>query len=171
MEISGLEKAAQSDRNEIVSIVGRAVEHLNHSGIPQWDEVYPHKNDVDEDIQRGQLYVARAEGQIAGIITLNQECDPEYQNGAWGLSGAGFHGGTPPDRIAAMQGRGIGTQMMCMAEAMLRENGMKSIRLDAFSQNPYSLRLYEKLGYHTVGEAVWRKGLFYLMEKDIGADR
>ena len=171
MEISGLEKAAQSDRDEIVAIVGCAVEHLNQSGIPQWDEVYPHKNDVDEDIQKGQLYVARTEGQIAGIITLNQECDPEYQNGAWDYQGPDFMVVHRLIVSPAVQGQGIGTKMMRLAEAMLRESGIKSVRLDAFSENPYSLRLYEKLGYHTVGEAVWRKGLFYLMEKDIGDER
>ncbi|MNN59613.1 hypothetical protein D3C81_1747410 [compost metagenome] len=38
---------------------------------------------------------------------------------------------------------------------------------DAFSQNPYALRMYEKLNYHTVGEVQWRKDLFYLMEKKL----
>jgi predicted GNAT family acetyltransferase len=39
--------------------------------------------------------------------------------------------------------------------------------LDAFSLNPFALRLYEKIGYVRVGEANWRKGLFYLYEKKI----
>ena len=66
-----------------------------------------------------------------------------------------------------MQGQGVGTRMMQMIERMLCKQGIQSIRLDAFSKNPYSLKLYQKLGYSTVGEALWRKGLFYLMEKNI----
>ncbi len=50
---------------------------------------------------------------------------------------------------------------------MLRDRGIESVRLDAFSLNPYALRMYEGLGYKKVGEANWRKGLFYLFEKNL----
>ena len=48
---------------------------------------------------------------------------------------------------------------------MLNEGGKRAIRLDAFSKNPFALKMYIALGYTVVGEARWRKGLFYLMEK------
>lgn len=38
-------------------------------------------------------------------------------------------------------------------------------RLDAFTENPFALKLYDNLGYSRVGYADWRKGRFYLMEK------
>lgn len=41
----------------------------------------------------------------------------------------------------------------------------KSIRLDCFTQNPYSQKLYYNLGFKNVGFAHWRKGEFLLMEK------
>jgi ribosomal protein S18 acetylase RimI-like enzyme len=168
--ISALENAMPGDRDEIVSLILTVVDHLNRIGIPQWDEKYPCASDVDEDLHKGHLYVARAGQEIAGIITLNKQCDPAYQNGGWLYRG--------PDHMVVhrlcvaprLQGHGIGAQMMRMAEKMLRESGMKSVRLDAFSQNPYSLGLYEKLGYRIAGEALWHKGLFYLMEKDISED-
>ena len=168
MEQFVLDKATAADKTEILLLFQRAVEHLDASGIAQWDAVYPHASNVEEDIRNGQLYLVRAESRIAGVITLNQSFDPEYRNAKWTYQGKDF---VVVHRLCIspdIQGRGMGTRMMRMAEAMLRENGIQSIRLDCFSQNPYSLRLYEKLGYHTVGEAVWRKGLFYLMEKNIG---
>ena len=167
MTLSALEKASAGDRDEIVSLVLAVVERLNQTGIPQWDEVYPNASDVDRDLQKYQLYIARAGGRIAGIITLNRESDPEYQNGDWEYSGPDYR---VVHRLCVspdMQGQGIGGQMMRMTETMLREQGVKSLRLDAFSQNPHSLKLYQKLGYHVTGEAVWRKGLFYLMEKNL----
>jgi ribosomal protein S18 acetylase RimI-like enzyme len=170
MEISALEKAAQSDRDGIVAMIRSATEHLNQTGIPQWDETYPNASNVDADIQKQELYIVRFNGGIAGIVTLNRECDPEYQNGEWEYRGPDFMVAHRLIVSPAVQGRGIGTKIMQMAEAMLRENGIKSVRLDAFSQNPYSLRLYDKLGYRIVGEAVWRKGFFYLMEKNIDAE-
>lgn len=45
------------------------------------------------------------------------------------------------------------------------KNGNSSIKLDAFTQNPIALSLYEKLGYKVKGYADWRKGKFVLMEK------
>lgn len=41
----------------------------------------------------------------------------------------------------------------------------QAIRLDAFSQNLFVLKLYNNLGYARVGEVDWRKGRFYLLEK------
>ncbi|MBD5427537.1 MAG: hypothetical protein HDR38_08340 [Treponema sp.] len=52
-----------------------------------------------------------------------------------------------------------------VAEVQLVGWGIHTIRLDAFSENPYALRLYEHMGYVKVGTADWRKGMFYLMEK------
>lgn len=167
MEISSLAKAAPGDRDEIVAMIRSATEHLNQTGIPQWDEAYPNASNVDADIQKRQLYIIRFGGKIAGIVTLNREYDPEYQNGRWEYRGPDFMVVHRLIVSPAVQGRGIGAKIMQMAESMLRESGIKSVRLDAFSQNPYSLRLYGKLGYRTVGEALWRKGLFYLMEKVI----
>jgi hypothetical protein len=56
---------------------------------------------------------------------------------------------------------------MIMIEELLRKEGIQSIRLDAFSLNPYALKMYGALGYQKVGETNWRKGLFYLLEKKL----
>lgn len=50
-------------------------------------------------------------------------------------------------------------------ESKLRNEGIKSIRLDAFTKNPYAIKLYKNLGYNIAGIAEWRMGKFYLMEK------
>jgi ribosomal protein S18 acetylase RimI-like enzyme len=56
---------------------------------------------------------------------------------------------------------------MAFIEETLRARGVKAVRLDAFSLNPFALRLYERLGYEKTGEVTFRKGLFYLYEKDL----
>ncbi len=170
MMLSALEKAAASDMEEIVSLFQGAVDRLNETGIPQWDEVYPHADDIAQDIRDGQLYIARINGRITGVITLNQFADPAYANGNWAYRGPDFMVVHRLCVAADAQGQGVGTQIMKLAETMLRQKGVRSMRLDTFSQNPYSCGMYEKLGFHTVGEALFRKGLFYLMEKDITKD-
>lgn len=54
-----------------------------------------------------------------------------------------------------------------MIEDLLKKQRVQSIRLDAFSLNPYALKMYEALGYEKVGEINWRKGTFYLCEKKL----
>lgn len=56
---------------------------------------------------------------------------------------------------------------MIHIENELRKKNIETIRLDAFSENIYAIKMYEKLGYVNVGEANWRKGKFYLLEKKI----
>ena len=54
---------------------------------------------------------------------------------------------------------------MRLIEEFLKGEGIETIRVDAFSLNPFALKMYEKAGYSKVGEANWWKGLFYLFEK------
>lgn len=65
----------------------------------------------------------------------------------------------------AFQNKGVGTATVNYIEKQVKNENTKSIRLDVFSKNPQAIHLYEKFGYKKVGEADWRKGRFYLMEK------
>ena len=60
---------------------------------------------------------------------------------------------------------GVGSKTVKYIEDKVKLKGIESIRLDTFTLNPYSLRMYDKLGYKKVGMVHWRKGDFYLMEK------
>ncbi len=167
MKITALQQATADDRDAIVALVHAVVDHLNQNDIAQWDEVYPNESHVDEDLQNRQLYLAKAGGTLAGIITLNRDSDPEYATADWQYNGPDYRVVHRLCVSPALQGQGIGRQMMQLAEAMLKVSGVKSLRLDAFSQNPQALKLYQNLGYRITGTAHWRKGLFYLMEKNI----
>ena len=52
-------------------------------------------------------------------------------------------------------------------EKAAKDVGIKSLRLDVLSSNPYAVKLYKKLNYTIAGIAEYRKGKFYLMEKKI----
>jgi ribosomal protein S18 acetylase RimI-like enzyme len=65
------------------------------------------------------------------------------------------------------QGRGVAGEAMDYIESSVVSRGVHAVRLDAFSQNPAALRLYERRGYVKAGEIVYRKGLFYLYEKKL----
>ena len=157
--------AGMEDLEEIFHMVQNAIENMNQQGIRQWDTIYPDKVILKEDILKKQLRVGVIDGQIAVIYVLNQECDEAYQIGKW------MHQTEPYYVIhrlcvnPAFQNRGIAGSAMLHIERELLDMGITAIRLDVFSRNPYALKLYDSLGYTRVGEAHWRMGEFYLMEK------
>ncbi len=162
--------AEEGDLDEICALVQAAVAEMERRGIFQWDEIYPAREDFLNDIKSRSLFIGQTEFQstkrIAVIYVLNKECDEEYKTAAWTIQGDWrvLH------RICVhpdFQNQGIAKMTLAHIEQKARDLGAASIRLDVFSQNPFSQRLYERAGYRKTGEANWRKGLFYLMEKDL----
>jgi RimJ/RimL family protein N-acetyltransferase len=113
------------------------------------------------------MYGGMIDGGLASVFTLNQECDLDYSKGNWTYQDEPFKILHRLCVDPAYQNRGIGAETMIMMEAMAKKEGVRSIRLDTFSLNPWALRLYEKLGYRWVGELMFRKGLFFLFEKNL----
>ncbi len=164
-------KGRADDLEEIFAFVQAAVVKMNEEKIFQWDEIYPDMTDFALAVENGELYVAEIsvagekEKRLAATYTLNTQYDEEYKTAAWSKPEKSFY---ILHRIVVnpeFQHRGLGNTVMQHIEEQCRENGIESIRLDVFSQNPYSLRLYEKRGFVKTGDADWRKGRFYLMEK------
>jgi GNAT superfamily N-acetyltransferase len=166
MEIEPIyEKANILDLDRIFGIYTRAVEGMNAAGIAQWDELYPTIDIIHSDIAKGELTTVRIGSDIAAVFVINNECDEQYQNGCWQGNASGY---SVIHRLCVdpkYQNRGLAKTIMMHIEQVLHAANCESVRLDAFSRNPYALRLYTALGYKTVGEVRWRKGLFYLMEK------
>ena len=157
--------AGMEDLEEIFTLVTGAIHTMNEQGIFQWDELYPDKTILREDIAKEQLRVGAVEGQIAVIYVLNQECDEAYQTGRWMHEKEPFYVIHRLCVNPAFQNRGVAGSTMLHVEQELLAMGITAIRLDVFSRNPYALKLYDSLGYTKVGEAHWRMGEFYLMEK------
>jgi GNAT superfamily N-acetyltransferase len=141
---------------------------MRADGIDQWDDVYPTAANLAADVAGGTLYIASAEGRpVAGAFTIDERQEPEYAAVAWSISAP---------RVAVVhrlmvhpvcQGRGLGPYLMRFAELRGRQLGCGAMRLDAFTRNPRSLRLYERLGYRDAGPVTFRKGLFRCLEKDL----
>lgn len=167
METVTMRAARPEEMPTVCAIFREATEDLASQGIAQWDEIYPTPAILNDDLARGELYVGETDAGVAAAVVLNETCDPAYANGAWEGSGPYVivHRLCVSPRA---QGGGVGRGLMTAVEDWARAHGYAEIRLDAFSQNPHALRMYNRLGYGKRGEAVWRKGLFYLMEKRLG---
>lgn len=158
-------QAKSADLDGIVLLAGQAVLQMASQGIDQWDELYPAREDFEQDINSSQLTVGMLDGELAVIYTVNREFEPEYESAGWKNPGKPF---CILHRLcvkSTYQNRGIARQTMEHMEQEAAAKGIRAIRLDVFSRNPHALKLYQSCGYERVGTARWRKGLFYLMEK------
>lgn len=155
----------QEDLEEICNLFESAIDTMIQNKILQWDEIYPTKEDLQQDIDQGQLYVGIVKDRIAVVYVLNRESDEQYQNGKWKNPEEPYYVVHRLCVDPVFQNQGIARQTLLHIEEQLAGWGIHAIRLDVFSENPYSQKLYAHLGYTQVGYADWRKGKFYLMEK------
>ena len=160
-----LRKAELEDWDIVTDIYRQAIQEMNNKNIRQWDEIYPDDLILKEDILKKEMYVGIVDKTIVSAVVINREFDEDYRAGHWQSDCfAVVH------RLCvhpAYQNKKIGRDTMSQVEVLLRSEGIRSIRLDTFSRNPYALNLYGVLGYEKVGEVNWRKGLFYLLEKQL----
>lgn len=157
--------AEMSDLDEAFALIQCGIRNMIKNGIYQWDEIYPAYEDLKTDIEKQQLYVGTADNRIIVVFVINREYDPEYDDGKWSYTGEDFR---VIHRLCVhpdFQNMGIARKTLLYAEELLLSQGIASIRLDTFTQNPYALKLYDSLCYRTAGYADWRKGRFVLLEK------
>ncbi|MDT8715994.1 GNAT family N-acetyltransferase [Clostridium sp. 19966] len=159
-----IRKARLEEADTIMDLIKAAVKDLNDKNINQWDDIYPNKEVIEEDIKKQNLYVA-AEEDIKGIIVLNEFQDKEYFDLKWR-----YTEGKPLviHRLCVhpkAQGRGVAKALISFAESFAIENNYNFMRLDAFTENSISCSLYEKVGFEKAGLVNFRKGKFYCFEK------
>ena len=160
-------RAGTDDLDALVALYGAAAQDMREKGIDQWDEYYPDREILAEDVESGDMTLGLLDGQLACAYVVNREYEPEYELGAWEHTEGDF---CVLHRLCVnpeMQGRGLARQAMARMEKTALEQGFDSVRLDVFSQNLHAQRLYERLGYRRTGEVRFRKGIFYLMEKKL----
>lgn len=161
--------ANKKDIDAIHKMIRDAIRRMEEHNIFQWDELYPTKDDFFRDIERKELYIGEKDNEIAVVFTVNKESDIEYNKGEWNYPESEYR---VVHRLCVnpkLQNSGIARMTLEYIERILREQGVESIRLDTFCENPFSCSLYLHNGYKIVGVVQWRKGNFYLLEKSISS--
>lgn len=162
MEFRG---ATLSDLPELMALFRAATRQMDAQGILQWDEIYPDEATIRADIVRGQMRVGTRSDRIAVAFMLDLCKAGDYEPADWRYREPDF---AVLHRLCVhpdFQGQGVAKAAMDFLESAMLSSGIQTIRLDAFSQNPAALHLYESRGYEKAGEIRYRKGLFYLYEK------
>ena len=160
-------KIKLQDVNEVMRLIKEAIVEMESHNIYQWDEIYPDYQTMLSDIQAETMFGVFKNGELAGIVILNEEQSPEYSSIKWESSNTNT---LVMHRLCVrpkFQRQGIAKQLLNFSEELAVKGNYKSIRLDAFSANHFALDLYSNNGYKKRGMVTFRKGDFHCYEKII----
>jgi GNAT superfamily N-acetyltransferase len=148
-----LRKATHADINTIWDILQQAIEQRRKDGSDQWQQGYPNRQTVEDDIAHGYGYVLTENEVIIAYAAVLFGIEPAYNEieGQWLTDGdyAAVH------RVAtanAVKGRGVATQLFRLIEDMSVRHHVFSIKVDTNFDNIPMLRILEKLDYTYCGE-------------------
>ena len=167
-----INKATTSDLDQVYSLTKSCAKDMIENGIFQWNENYPSKEVLKNDIKLQQIWKLYESNKIIGIIVLTEIEDKEYEKVKWltkNYKNLYIH------RLAILpefQGKGYAQKLMDFTENYAKENNFKSIRLDTFSQNKRNQLFYEKRNYTKLDKIYFSnqsEDPFYCYEKVLNA--
>ena len=61
--------AKKTDLEEIVRLYKRAILKMDEQNIPQWDEVYPDRATLEDDVKKKQMFVGKKNGKSQSALS------------------------------------------------------------------------------------------------------
>ena len=148
-----LRKAVYSESPKIWEILQQAIEQRKNDGSDQWQNGYPNKQTVHDDISNEYGFVLLDNNEIIAYAAIIFGEEPAYANiqGQW-LSNDDC---VVVHRVAvsnAVKGKGIATQLFKEIENLCLEKKVYSIKVDTNFDNLPMLKILDKLNYTYCGE-------------------
>jgi aminoglycoside 6'-N-acetyltransferase len=105
-----------------------------------------------------ETFTIEVDGQVAGLVLVSEENDPEYRHAALDIS-----------LSTAFQGRGLGREALrVVIDHLVRDRGHHRFTIDPDVENEPAIRCYAAVGFRPVGvmrsyshvaDGPWRDGL------------
>jgi ribosomal protein S18 acetylase RimI-like enzyme len=153
--------ATHSDIESILSIVRSAQLSLKELGIDQWQDGYPSKGVIVEDITQGVGYVICSDaGAVVGyeaIVLTGEEAYNQIADETWNTSDSYV----VVHRLCVSgdcRRCGVAQELMAYAAKYAVENGVNAFRIDTHKGNVRMLSLLHKLGFKHVGIVKYDSG-------------
>jgi GNAT superfamily N-acetyltransferase len=162
--------ATLADIPQILQLILEIIPSMHAEANFQWDDNYPNAKVFENDIALEQLWVAEADGAIAGVAAFLTEQEPEYAQANWDVN----EDAVVIHRLAVNihhRGKRVAAKLMEQAEYVAISKNIKTLRVDTNAINKPAQQLFPKLGYTYVGQIglEFRPGLlFYCYEKRLG---
>ncbi len=153
-----LRPATLADVPAILALYRSQVGH----GDSDWDEEYPNRDILMEDLDAGSQFVAVIAGNIVGAISAC-DGDDDLSHLPW-TPGHGLY----LFRLCvspAAQGHGLGAEIMRQTVQMAKARGFDAVRLLCAKANGTAQRLYQRLGFGYLGDCFLYETDFTVLEK------
>lgn len=147
-----IRKTTFGDVDAIVPILEEARRTIAALGINQWQDGYPNRAVIEEDVRLDRSYVLVKDGQVIGTFAFIRDGEPLYdviENGHW-TTGDGNRNYDTVHRVAiavSSRGSGASTAMVQFASDLARIAGKTSVRIDTHEGNRVMCRMLEKHGF------------------------
>ncbi len=141
--------ASIEDINYINSMFDAAKAKGKIDDTSDWDEDYPNKEIISEDIKNKGLYVLEDQDKIIASISIVEDEPEEIKDLGWERVRSCFL-----VRLCVApeyQGEGIGEKMMKSISIVAKEKGYKATHHLAAEVNKAANRLYKRMGYKDLG--------------------
>lgn len=155
--MTSIRRATEEDIERCDLILNHAKDFLRSQGLSQWQWGYPSRQNIENDVEAKELYVAYDEetGEILGSAMITLAGEPNYNSplrGAWLTD-------SPNDAQATYacihrvtcapehRGKGVATSLMAECERQAREAGKRSCRVETHPHNASMRHIAEKMGY------------------------
>ena len=127
------------------------------SKITNWDEDYPNRKILSDDLNAGALFKSVHEGKIISIMLIRPWAEYLAYEGdrdidTWDPTIKNPCGMARFCVDPRLQGQGLGRRMMQASIDRARALGYDGIHFQAAKNNPLTLHLYDSMGYHRAGE-------------------
>ena len=146
----------------------------NHTNYPHWVyQIYPTIDTAKDAFDKNELYLCLEQQQIVGAFILNEDPDGAYDKGHWSqdLQDGDYLVIHTLAVDKKQTGKGIGTSLVAFCIQEAKQLGYKGLRLDVVPTNSPAMKLYQKMGFHYIGDEDLQRDLadipeFSLFEYD-----
>jgi GNAT superfamily N-acetyltransferase len=140
-------KAQKEDFGKVLGLVSDIIKDMKSKRNPQWDENYPTRKILQNDLKNGTMYIMVEEGKFIGLCALTENEEPQYIEMDWEDKNANA---LEIHRIAvhpSWQKKGIAKKLFDFAEEHAEKNGYSSMRLDTYCKNSRMIKIIKQRGY------------------------
>ena len=151
-----VQRTTEKDVAGILCLFDEARKTIAALGIDQWQNGYPNREAVEEDISNSFSYCIYKDGELGGTFALIENGEPTYEeifDGHW-LSGDNNKNYLALHRVAvavSMRGTGIAPEIIRFSVERAKLLGRDSVRIDTHKGNVVMRRMLEKNGFKECG--------------------
>lgn len=146
-------QSVESDIPGIMDIIHQAQAYFKEQGIDQWQNGYPNREVILNDIKNHYGYVLLNDDRIVGTVSVSFDGEKTYESiyhGNW-ISHQEY---AVIHRLAVdsnFKGTGLSSIMLKHIEEMCLQKGVHSIKLDTHKDNHSMQKLVKKNGFQYCG--------------------